>query len=74
MTFWYFVILLVVVSLSNIISFEQGTRHAEYALREVLRYKCKYCAEHNKKDVPQVENRVVMGESAPVAQVIEPKV
>ena len=69
----WLLVLIVANSLTNIAAFSQGAMYVSSGKREALYYKCKYCAERRKNEIPKVQPDSVMTPTAPETEIINPK-
>jgi len=72
-TLIWILVLIVANSLTNIAAFSQGAMYVSSGKREALYYKCKYCAERRKNEVPKVDPRGVMTPAAPETEIVNPQ-
>ena len=69
----WLLVLIVANSLTNIAAFSQGAMYARSGSREALYYKCKYCAERRKNEIPKVQPGTVMAPAAPETEIVNPE-
>lgn len=69
----WILVLIVANSLTNIAAFSQGAYYVRSGERDVLYYKCKYCAERRKNKIPNMQHEDVIPPAAPEGEIIDPE-